>query len=448
MRQASSTASAGWQSPFAPTFPADVPLARVVYRSRAVKSLSPPELHDLTAASQRRNRRDGITGLMLYDNENFFQWLEGPVDRVERLMASIRADSRHTDVQVLNEQPAEMRTFGAWTMKLAAPGPVSASWSRDVIEPPREIVDDLRKRPEAAPALLVKLVSVTARVVESVPLEAVAQLPLSRKASAILKNVFVASVIPQLQLATSAFPARGVPSAHARANELAELLIATDQGAALDLINELQADGAAIGKLAATLFEPAARSLGDLWGEDFCSEFDVTVGLCRMQTAVRLLTAGCAPRLPSRLHQPLVLIAPEPGELHRLGAALDRTVLENAGWKPHCEYPSDDNALDELLNATWFDVLDLSLSAAFRREQSLPKLRETIAQARRASRNPALVVVVGGRVFKEEKAAGQAVGADASTATALNVNRSILRTLTAAHTATETATGTLQVTAA
>jgi hypothetical protein len=51
-------------------------------------------------------------------------------------------------------------------------------------------------------------------------------------------------------------------------------------------------------------------------------------------------------------------------------------------------------------------------------------------------------------MFKEEKAAGHAVGADASTATALNVNRSILRTLTAAHTASDTSTGTLQVTAA
>jgi methanogenic corrinoid protein MtbC1 len=419
-----------------------------VYRSRAVKSLSPPELHDLTVSSQRRNGREGITGLMLYANDRFFQWLEGPLDRVERLMDSIRSDPRHTDVEVLNKQPAEMRTFGAWTMKLAAPVPAVAPWIPDVILPPRDLVDDLHKRPEAAPALLVKLVSVAAKLVETAPLEAVAQMPLSRKASAILRNVFVASVMPQLTRATSAYPARGVPGPHARAQELAELLVATDQGAAVDLINELQADGAAIGKLAATLFEPAARSLGDLWGEDFCSEFDVTIALCRMQTAVRLLTAGCAPRLPSRLHQPLVLIAPEPGELHRLGAALDRTVLEYAGWQPHCEYPSDDNALDELLNTTWFDVLDLSLSAAFRREQSMPKLRETIAQARRASRNPSLVVVVGGRMFNEEKAAGQAVGADASTATALNVNRSILRTLTAAHTSTETTTGTLQVTAA
>jgi predicted fused transcriptional regulator/phosphomethylpyrimidine kinase len=43
----------------------------------------------------------------------------------------------------------------------------------------------------------------------------------------------------------------------------------------------------------------------------------------------------------------------------------------------------------------------------------MPTVRQTIALARQASRNPALVVVVGGRIFAEEAGAGQAVGADA-----------------------------------
>jgi methanogenic corrinoid protein MtbC1 len=436
MRQASSPAAAGWQSPFKKLAESSPPLARVVYRSRAVKPMQAPDLLELTTAAQRRNGREGITGLMLYDNDRFFQWLEGPEDSVERVMGDIYVDRRHTEVEVLNKQPAEMRAFAAWSMKLAAPGQASTAWNWDVIEPPREIVEDLRKTPEAAPALLIKLVSATARGAETAALDAVAANPLNRKAADILKNLFLAAVIPQLARKNAGFTARQTPPASRRAGELAELLVASDSASALELIEELQADGAAIGLLAATLFEPAARRLGDLWGEDFCSEFDVTVGLCRLQTAVRTLTAGAAPRRPSRLHQPVVLIAPEPGELHRLGAALDRTVLESAGWSPHCEYPTDDNALDDVLSAQWFDVLDLSLSPAFRRDDTLPKLAETIAQARRASRNPGLVVVVGGRVFNEERAAGHAVGADGSNASSLNVNRSILRTLNVARTVT------------
>jgi len=141
-----------------------------------------------------------------------------------------------------------------------------------------------------------------------------------------------------------------------------------------------------------------------------------------------------------------VLIAPEPGELHRLGAALDSAVLARAGWAPQSAFPEHDNALSDIVSATWFDVLDLSLSPAFRREQELPRLTKTIAEARRASRNPGLVVVVGGRIFLEEASAGAEVGADNASATAQNVNRTILRTISESRTNTASVSETLQVT--
>jgi methanogenic corrinoid protein MtbC1 len=258
----------------------------------------------------------------------------------------------------------------------------------------------------------------------------IAQLPLQHKTAAILKRVMLSSVIPKLATGhgLQVTPAPLLP-ANPRASELAELLIAADQAAAAELIKELQAAHGPFVNFYATLFEPAARQLGDLWSDDTCSEFDVTLGLCRLQTAIRLLSADTLRPLPSRLPQPIVLIAPEPGELHRLGAALDSDVLWNAGWSPHCEYPTDDKTLQDLVSSTWFDVLDLSLSAAFRREHWLPRIAETIAHAREASRNPALMVVVGGRVFLEEKSAATTVGADLATKTALHVDRSIKESL-------------------
>jgi hypothetical protein len=395
-------------------------------------------LHELTRVSQARNGREGITGLMLYDNEHFFQWLEGPPANVNRVMQSISNDSRHTDVQVLNAQPLPSRRFGGWSMKLATPGPVGDALRRDVIDPPPEIVHGLRKRPQAAPALLVRLVPKPAAAEATADTLSNIQLP--PRTAAVLRDVFLAAVLPQLAGEITLPPGKAKLPVDPRAAELAELLIATDPSAALELIREIHATGGAVGMLSAALLEPAARRLGDLWSEDFCSEFDVTLGLCRLQAAVRMLSPTALQALPRGRKLPLVLIAPEPGELHRLGAALDGSVLRDAGWAPHTEFPSDDNALDDLLSATWFDVLDLSLSTAFRRDQSLPQLARTIADARRASRNPALVVVVGGRVFLEEKAAGASVGADRALTTAHGLNRSILKTLDASvsHTATAT----------
>ena len=200
------------------------------------------------------------------------------------------------------------------------------------------------------------------------------------------------------------------PAADPMAADLARLLIDSDPGAAHLLLDAAHQRSGAIAPLCALLLEPAARRLGDLWSADDCSEYDVTLGLCRLQSAVRRLDHG-----PSRTvlpGAPVVLVAPQPGETHLLGAALDAELLWQAGWDMHARFPESDAALQALLSETWFDALDLSLSAAFRREHWLPRITRTIAQARRASRNPALLVVVGGRLFGEERAAGQHVGAN------------------------------------
>jgi methanogenic corrinoid protein MtbC1 len=399
-------------------------LSTVVYRSRAVSPLSARQLYDLALAAQIRNRRDAITGVVLYDNDRFFQWLEGPTENVERIMRDIRNDPRHTDLEVLDDHPCLARIFGDWDMKLAARGPRAPVWQRDVLEPPMEIVEFLRDRPDSAPAVLVKLVPLPSSAPETS--DPMAKAAMTGKTAAVLKGVLLTKVIPALMQQRGLAPTRQHSRpVSARVAELAELLVASDETAARALIQEISAGASSVFPLYASLFEPAARSLGDLWGEDACSEFDVTLGLCRMQTAIRLLSTNALGRSARHSVAPAVLIAPEPGELHRLGAAMDSEVLWNAGWVPRCEYPADDKALEDLVSGTWFDVLDLSLSAAFRREHWLPRVAATIQRAKHASKNPALIIIVGGRVFQEEVTAGGTVGADTSSRTALDIQRLI-----------------------
>lgn len=403
-------------------------LSTVVYRSRAVAPQSFEDLQHLTRAAQARNQREAVTGVLLHDDSSFFQWLEGPADGVERVMRSIRGDPRHTDIDVLDRRPSSARRFDGWDMRLAARGAAAARWNGDVLEPPPEIVENLRRRPAAAPDLLVKLVPPPAgpAAAESPLAASLLGVALSRSTASVLKSVILEAVIPRL-LHGHGLPAADAehPRANPRAPELAELLIASDQAASLDLIRELRGHDGDARQLYAPLFEPAARSLGDLWGDDICSEFDVTLGLCRLQTAVRLLGVD-APRTVFRGVQPNVLVAPVPGELHQLVGAMDSEWLWNAGWAPQFEFPSDDRALADLVSETWIDVLDLSLSAAFRRAEALPRLARTIAHARRASRNPALVVIVGGRAFVEDGTTGADVGADLASSTSRNVDRLML----------------------
>jgi hypothetical protein len=257
-------------------------------------------------------------------------------------------------------------------------------------------------------------------VAESVLQDADNQMPLKHSTATLLRSIIISTVIPELvrqhrRLGTS----QPVLAAHPRVSELANLLVEPDQQAALELIKELHQGAEWKLPLAGTLFEPAARRLGDFWHEDFCSEFDV-------QTAVGLFAAEDDHAIPLDGSRPLVLIVPEPGELHRLGATLDSRVLSIAGWEPHVEVPADDKALQDIVSASWFDVLDLSLSAAFRRDHWLPRVKETIRLARSASMNPMLMVLVGGRVFAEESGALVTTGADLASKTALNVDALIL----------------------
>lgn len=415
--------------------PAIAPVSRTVYRSRAIRSFTAAELQGLTQVAQSRNGHESITGVLLYDDDQFYQWLEGPTDSIGRVMHSIVNDPRHTGLEVLDKKSDDTRRFGNWTMKLAAGRSSLCQWEPDILDPPREVVATLRQSPEAAPSLLLKLMPTTFGVATGGAVMdgrakpgTASRAALEGRTRAILRDVLLATVIPTLvDLRRAVEPDRPRWEANPRTSELADLLIASDTAAALELIGELRGGNAAFLPLYATLFEPAARRLGDMWAEDSCSEFDVALGLGRLQTAIRLLNTGSAIQPPRRSAMPAALVVPQPGEPHRLGAALDANVMSQAGWTPRCEFPENNAEIGNLLAASWFDALDLSLSTAFRREHWLPRVAQTIAHARRASRNPALAVVVSGRVFMEQSGAGSQVGADLASVTSLGVSHSILR---------------------
>jgi hypothetical protein len=116
-----------------------------------------------------------------------------------------------------------------------------------------------------------------------------------------------------------------------------------------------------------------------------------------------------------------VLVAPSPREPHLLGSVIASEMFWRAGWDVSCEFPDSDAALSQVVHERWFDVLDLSLSPAFTREHSLPAMAASIRAAREGSLNPALVVTVDGRMFHDRPQACAEVGADAGSASALDV---------------------------
>lgn len=90
----------------------------IVYTSRVAESVADEQelLTQITTHAQQNNPAQSISGAMVLMNHHFLQILEGPIDNIEKLTEKIANDSRHTDFQVLFEEPILERSFAEWSM--------------------------------------------------------------------------------------------------------------------------------------------------------------------------------------------------------------------------------------------------------------------------------------------------------------------------------------------
>ena len=92
------------------------PLRSIVYVSHATRPMSQSDLDRLLANAQYRIAREDITGCLLYCEGNFIQLIEGPAEPLQRLYASICADTRHAGIYQIVDEPVASREFSGWAM--------------------------------------------------------------------------------------------------------------------------------------------------------------------------------------------------------------------------------------------------------------------------------------------------------------------------------------------
>jgi hypothetical protein len=88
----------------------------LVYVSTSVKLFSDTELEGILQESRAWNKDFGITGLLLYKEGNFMQFLEGPKETVLKLLGRIKTDPRHHSMIIINQQENAQRHFESWSM--------------------------------------------------------------------------------------------------------------------------------------------------------------------------------------------------------------------------------------------------------------------------------------------------------------------------------------------
>ena len=93
-------------------------LCRAIYISQAVGNAGSNLLSvaEILGVSERNNRRDRLTCVLLAHDGWFLQALEGTRTDIERLLTRLRNDPRHTDIRMLGFDPIDERSFSEWSM--------------------------------------------------------------------------------------------------------------------------------------------------------------------------------------------------------------------------------------------------------------------------------------------------------------------------------------------
>lgn len=91
-------------------------LYTITYTSESVREFSAEEFRDMLDGFRAKNRRLGITGLLVYRAKSFCQILEGEEVRVMGLYEEIQRDTRHKDVFLVEQRPINERIFKDWSL--------------------------------------------------------------------------------------------------------------------------------------------------------------------------------------------------------------------------------------------------------------------------------------------------------------------------------------------
>jgi len=224
-------------------------------------------------------------------------------------------------------------------------------------------------------------------------------------------------VVPRLVLARrgAAAPvarqAAGTADAETLSHFVALVLDPLEQPA-LGFVERLHDDGMLLETVYLDVLAPTARRLGEYWCEDRCSFTEVTLGLWRLQQLLRHL----GPAFREEAAQPhrglAALLLPVPGEQHSFGLLMIAEFFRRAGWSVSSGPFASPAAMANALRRDWFSVVGFSVSA----ETHLDALVSGIRTVRRASRNPAVAVMLGGPLILDRPDLVIRLGADATAA--------------------------------
>lgn len=230
-----------------------------------------------------------------------------------------------------------------------------------------------------------------------------------------LGNVIETQMIPLLMLAHSRpeneISAKALdPIASDFADSFAENLLEWDADRALREVEALVSRGYGIRPVFLDLLAPAARKLGRMWEEDECDFVEVTMGLWRLQEVMREVASRAPPIAGSLCAPAKSLFSPVPGDQHSFGALMIDEVFARAGWESEALIDPQRRELLTVISRKSLDLVGLTITT----DSPSSALQSLIRAIRTVSANPAICIMIGGRMVNANPGLAEEVGADVS----------------------------------
>jgi hypothetical protein len=96
-------------------------LYSLVYVSKAVSPYSLTDIDRLLLSARERNEQRGLSGVLLYDDGDFMQYIEGPAGGLSEIYQKIGASPMHRGIIELLREPLAAPRFPRWSMAFRSP---------------------------------------------------------------------------------------------------------------------------------------------------------------------------------------------------------------------------------------------------------------------------------------------------------------------------------------
>ena len=91
-------------------------LTRLIYVSTVADFISESSLEDILKKARLHNAKNGMTGMLCFNNNYFIQCIEGSRESVNETYNKIVTDTRHSNIVIIEYCEIHSREFSSWDM--------------------------------------------------------------------------------------------------------------------------------------------------------------------------------------------------------------------------------------------------------------------------------------------------------------------------------------------